>query len=95
MPLYVIHCIDDPKAEGVRRANRDAHLAYLGDLGDRLHAAGPTLADDGETMNGSVIVAEFDDKDAARAWAETDPYKRAGLFEAVTIQQWKKVLPAA
>ena len=29
---------------------------------------------------------------AAQAWAENDPYNKAGLFESVTLSQWKKVI---
>ena len=29
---------------------------------------------------------------AARAWAEDDPYNKAGLFSDVRIQEWKKVI---
>ncbi len=34
----------------------------------------------------SLIVAEFDDLAAAQAWAATDPYAQAGLFESVVIR---------
>ena len=43
--------------------------------------AGPMLADDGETPTGSLIVADFENLAAARAFQKTDPYQMAGLFE--------------
>jgi uncharacterized protein len=92
---FVISCQD--KADGgleLRKANRDAHIAYLQDHKSQLVAAGPTLSDDGETMNGSVIIMEFADRAAAQTFCAGDPYALAGVFESVTITPWKKVHPA-
>jgi uncharacterized protein len=53
--------------------------------------AGPFLDDDGD-MTGSLIILELPDMAAAEAWAAADPYALAGLFESVTIREWKKVI---
>lgn len=90
--LFVIHCTDKKDRLHVRMDNRPAHIDYLKSFGEKLHAAGPTLSDDG-TMNGSVIILELEDLAAAEAFAANDPYKKAGLFSGVTISVWKKVLP--
>jgi len=37
-------------------------------------------------------VLEVADLAAAQAWADNDPYAKAGLFEAVTLRAWKKVI---
>ncbi len=55
--------------------------------------AGPFLSEDGERPVGSLLIMEYDDLDQARAFAEGDPYARAGLFESVTIRPFRKVLP--
>ena len=55
-------------------------------------AAGPTLGDD-NAPNGSVLVMEFDDRSQAQAFADNDPYAKAGVFESVSIKPWKKVYP--
>ncbi len=91
--LYVITCKDKPDCLEVRLANRNRHLEYLSRLEDRVFAAGPTLAPDGETMNGSVLIIDFPDRDAAEGFADADPYAKAGLFESVEIRAWKKVFP--
>jgi hypothetical protein len=90
--LFVIHCVDKEGRLQVRMDNRPAHIEYLKSYGDQLHAAGPTLAEDG-SMNGSVVILDLEDRAAAEAFAAGDPYKQAGLFETVTISAWKKVLP--
>jgi len=45
-------------------------------------------------FTGSLIVAEFASLEAARAWADTDPYVAAGVYAEVTVKPFRKVLPA-
>ncbi|PLX93937.1 MAG: hypothetical protein C0619_03630 [Desulfuromonas sp.] len=90
--LYVIHCFDKKDSLQIRMDNRPAHVAYLKSFGDKLYAAGPTL-DPAENMNGSVVILDLENLTEAEAFAGNDPYAKAGLFERVSIQPWKKVLP--
>jgi uncharacterized protein YciI len=91
--LFALICHDKPDHLAVRMENRPAHLDHLKSLGERLHAAGPLLGDDGETPVGSLVVIEADSQADAETFAAADPYAQAGLFESVTIKPWKKVLP--
>lgn len=91
---FVIACVDKPGALDIRKANRDAHIAYLKSHAEKIVAAGPTLGDDGENMTGSVLIMAFDARAEAEAFADGDPYAQAGLFESVTISAWRKVFPA-
>ena len=45
-------------------------------------------------FTGSLIVAEFASLDAARAWADADPYVAAGVYAKVTVKPFRKVFPA-
>lgn len=81
---------DKPGALEVRKANRDAHVAYLKST-DAVEMAGPFLDDNGE-MCGSLIILELPDMAAAEAWAAQDPYKAADLFQSVEITAWNKVI---
>jgi uncharacterized protein YciI len=92
MPYFAIHCIDKPDSAELRAATRAAHLAHIGTLGDAVLVAGPLLRPDGRAM-GSLMIIEFDDRDAAVAFAAADPYHLAGLFESRSITNWHKVLP--
>ncbi len=92
--LYFIFCSDKPGHANVRAETRPAHLEYLGGFKDRAFAVGPTLTDDGEGMNGSVLIMDFDDKAQVEDFCANDPYAKAGLFESVVIRPWKKVIPA-
>lgn len=91
--LFMIDCRDKPGHEHVRMDNRQAHLEYLKSFASQVYAAGPTLSEDGERMTGSLLIMDFADQLLAERFAANDPYGKAGLFEAVTIRRWKKVLP--
>jgi uncharacterized protein YciI len=97
---YVIEGYDGPDVLARRQAARPAHLARLQALRDegRLLLAGPCPAIDAEDpgeagFSGSVVVAEFASLEAARAWAEADPYVAAGVYARVEVRPFRKVLP--
>ncbi len=90
---FAIVCLDKPDHGHLRAENRPAHIDYLNaNLGHML-LAGPFLSGDGERPVGSLLIMEYDDQGQAQAFAEGDPYARAGLFESVTIRPFRKVLP--
>jgi len=86
--LYALICTDKPNGLAIRKATRPEHLAFLEGLGDILVFAGPFTEEDGQTMNGSLIVVEAPSLQAAREIADSDPFARAGLFAAVEIRPW-------
>ncbi len=90
---FAIVCLDKPDHGHLRAENRPAHIDYLNDNLEHMLLAGPFLSEDGERPVGSLLILEFDDQGQARAFAEGDPYARAGLFESVTIRPFRKVLP--
>ena len=93
--LFAIFCTDKPDSADIRAANRPAHLEYARAHADQIVVAGPTQTDDASAMNGSLLVMEFADLAAAKAFAQNDPYNQAGLFESVAVRPWKKVFPEA
>lgn len=101
MMVYAIIGEDRPDSLAARLAARPAHLARLHELqaAGRLLLAGPfpaiDAADPGPTgFSGSLIVAEFASLDAARVWADADPYVAAGVYAAVSVKPFRKALPA-
>jgi uncharacterized protein YciI len=64
----------------------------------RLILAGPhpsiDVSEPGEAgFSGSLIVADFDDLQQAREWADADPYVAAGVYSNVVVKPFNKVLP--
>jgi len=90
---FAIICIDKPGSGEVRTNTRPAHLEYLEKHRPQILVTGPMLTEDGETPNGSLLILDFADLAAAKAFAAGDPYNQAGLFESVTIKAWRKVFP--
>lgn len=100
MMWYAILARDNPDSLQRRVAARGAHLERLTTLRDegRLLLAGPLPAIDAEDPGvagyaGSLIVAGFDSLEAARAWADADPYVAADVYRSVEIHPFRKVLP--
>lgn len=98
--LYVLLGRDLPNSLDARAGARSAHLARLHLLqeADRLILAGPLPAVDSPDPGaagfvGSLIVAEFENIAAARAWADADPYVAAKVYREVEIYPFKRVLP--
>jgi len=99
--LYAIIGHDAPNSLGKRMAARPEHLTRLQALQDegRLLLAGPFPAVDAidpgpAGFTGSLIVAEFASLQAAQEWAASDPYAATGVFRQISVQPFKKVLPA-
>lgn len=93
MPYFAIHCIDKPDSIDLRAETRPEHLDYINGFADRILVAGPLLRPDGRAM-GSLLIMDFEDRDAAIAFSAGDPYHKVGLFESRSITNWHKVLPA-
>lgn len=94
--LFMLLATDADDVKEARAAARPAHLARLQQLHDegRLLTAGPNpLPDDPDTMSGSLIIADFDDLEAAEIWASADPYVDAGVYAELLIKPFKKVFP--
>ena len=85
-------CLDKPDHGLARKANRDAHLTYLSEQGTKILGAGPILADDSETVIGSLLLIEADNTQGARALLEGDPYAKACLFMSVQMRPWRWVV---
>ena len=88
--LICLMAHDKEGALDVRKANRDAHLAYIAET-DCVHLGGPIKNAAGD-MCGSMLVLDVADMTEAQAWADGDPYAKAGLFKSVTLNEWIKVI---
>ena len=98
--LYSIIGTDGSDTLAKRIEARPAHLERLKQLQaeGRLVLAGPCPAIDAEDpgqagFTGSLIVAEFENLEAAQEWAASDPYVSAGVYERISVKPFRKVLP--
>ena len=97
---YVIEGYDGDGVLERRQAARPEHLARLTALAGagRRMLAGPCpaidAADPGPAgFSGSLVVAEFESLEAAREWAEADPYVAAGVYARTEVRPFRRVLP--
>ena len=98
--LYSIVGIDVENSLPLRKTVRTEHLARLEVLQQegRLVLAGPHPAIDSNEpgdagFTGSLVVAEFADHEAAKSWADADPYVAAGVYASVVVKPFKQVYP--
>ncbi len=97
---YAIMAEDVENSLESRMNARPAHLARLTELQaqGRLLLAGPfpaiDSADPGAAgFSGSLIIVEFDNLEAAKIWADADPFVSAGVYASVVVKPFRKSLP--
>ena len=98
--LYSIVGIDVENSLPARLAARPDHVERLKQLVSqgKLVLAGPNPAidssDPGDAgFTGSIIIAEFDSLQAAREWADQDPYILTGVYASVEVKPFNQALP--
>ena len=88
--LFVIIGHDGPNGAALRPTVRPAHLENI----QPLVAAGKVIVGGPFTDgSGSLIVADFENEAAARAFADSDPYVTQGVFARVEVKPFRKVVP--
>ncbi|KAK1862075.1 hypothetical protein I4F81_004651 [Pyropia yezoensis] len=87
--LYVVYCVDVAGGKDLRATTRPAHLDWWKASG-RAGMIGPFP--DGDGAVGTLLVVDGTSTEEVTAWAATDPYAAAGLFESVRVWPMKKVV---
>jgi uncharacterized protein len=90
--LFAVWATDRAGSLNERLQAREAHRARL--RAPHPHAvkvvlAGPLLADDAQTMNGTLLVVEAEDAQAVHDFVGADPYTAAGVYERIEIRPWR------
>lgn len=91
--IFTIMSMDRPNAGSMRKEIRPVHKSYLGKISDRIAFAGPLVADDGQTMIGSLLAIDFPDREAVNAWIRDEPFNKAGLYESVQVHAFMNLWP--
>jgi uncharacterized protein YciI len=87
--LFAIYSEDRDDGLPIRKANRDAHLAYASRF--NIIAGGPILNDAGD-MVGSMLIMDLPSQSAAEEFAANDPYTLAGLPKLSRQWPWKQTV---
>lgn len=100
MSLYALIGLDREDSLKTRLGVREAHLERVQALAQagRIVVAGPFPSIDSDVPGeagfaGSLIIAEFDDLEAARRWFDADPYVTHGVFKSHEVRPFIQVLP--
>jgi hypothetical protein len=89
---FAIQCVLAENTDEKRLALRTTHLRFMAENKNRIFCGGPTVGLDGqlETM---LIILDAPDLTAAESFIRTEPYNQSGVFQHVTIREWRQVLP--
>ena len=84
---------DRPGSRELRDELLEEHWSYMDRYATVMIARGPTLANDGETVTGSVHIVDLPELEAARAFAFDEPNYRAGVYwPEVLLRRWRNEL---
>ena len=90
--LYAFVLSDRADGAAVREREMSAHRTYLAGVAERMAFAGPLLGEDGAAV-GSLLVIDFPDLAAARAWLAAEPFTRAGLYASTQVTAFRNRWP--
>ena len=93
MTRWVAIFEDAPDTAEIRRAQTDAHLAYLGDHADEIVIGGGLRPAPDEWYCGGLWVMEVATRERAVQLCENDPFFKAGLRTGYRLFVWGKALP--
>ena len=91
--IFALWCIDRAGMEETRARLIQAHRTYwMAKRGD-MAFGGPLTNSDGGAAIGSLIVADFESRDAVERWLSGDPFVLADIYESVSIEAFGNVWP--
>jgi len=91
--MYAVICFDRPDSAALRDAHRAAHMEFLNGNAARIVYGGPLKnAADGPST-GALMVLDCATREEAEALIGADPFKRAGVYESVSVRAFKPVFP--
>lgn len=88
MPFLIL-TFDKAGHAHIRDAHRAAHYGHLRAHQAQLIASGGMRDEADEHFIGGAIMLDTDSREAAEAFAASDPFTQAGLFERVEIVRWR------
>jgi hypothetical protein len=86
---WLIKCRSKPNTDALRDATIAAHRNFLDGYPEVTWYSGPIFTDDNKNAIGSLRLIEFPDRESATAYIHADPYTKAGIFQAISVERWK------
>jgi hypothetical protein len=93
MPLFTIYATDKPDTLALRLERYAEHRAYIEEqenAGVRTIMSGPLQTDNGEIMNGSLLIVEAKDRATVEHYVARDPFMRQGIWGDVKIHRFHR-----
>ena len=78
--LFCLHIQDKPGRVETRKKFVDEHRAYQKDCGVDVQLSGPLLAEDGETMIGSIFFIDSPDRAGVEKFIANDPFTKNDVW---------------
>jgi len=88
--LWAISRVAAPSFGELREKGLQAHLDYLKSQKKILVLSGATTSDDGKDFVGSLLIVNVGTRAEAQAFADGDPFTKAGMFKDVKIARMRK-----
>jgi uncharacterized protein len=89
---FAIQCVLASNVSQKRLNLRATHLKFLEANKERIFCGGPIVDLDGQPEM-MLIILNAPDRLSAEAFIKAEPYNQSGIFERVTINEWRQVLP--
>jgi len=86
--LFCLHIQDKPDRAETRKQFVDEHRAYQKDCGVDVTLSGPLLAEDGETMIGSIFFIEAPDRAGVEKFIANDPFTRNDVWGKTVLTRF-------
>lgn len=91
--LFSIIGTDQKDGASIRVSNAEAHRAHMTLIQEQIAFAGPLQNDDGDRVIGSLIVADFPDRQSAENWLAHEPFYKAGVYASIEIRRFVNKWP--
>ncbi len=87
--LFLCLSFYKPGIDALRAEHREAHFAHLRAPNVQSLQFGPLINEKGDNIAACMIV-EADSLEDVHRFHDNDPFTRAGLFDRVIINEWRK-----
>jgi hypothetical protein len=88
--LWAISRVAATNFAALREKSLQVHIDYLRSQKNILVLSGGTVSDDGNDFNGSLLIVNVASRAEAQAFADGDPFAKAGMFTDVKITRMRK-----